>query len=552
MLIHDTAARQPGETTSGTACTGIRKAEADAVAFTICARYGITTTHQLADPAAWAGTDPRAQPAAAVLAAGERIAAAAAQIIRRLDHTLLSESYGVPSPGQVHVDEPPPQAPPQQTTAGTSEQALAPAEVLPAPDDKAARILNDAAAFYTARLAGNWAPDYLAARGISSQTAGSWQIGYAPAGWIVLTDHLRKAGYTDGEIEAAGLARRSSRGTLIDHFRDRIMLPVHDADGQIAGFTGRARPGHAPTVPKYLNSPQTSLYRKGDLLFGLHQARGPLAAGAIPVIVEGPFDAIAVTIAGDGRYAGLAPCGTALTDRQAVLLGQSCDLARTGAIVAFDPDPAGRKAAIRAYGILRPLTAILRSAALTGRDPAQILEEEGVHALRDALTAPAQPLLGVIVDAEISRLEYQLGDADGPFRAMRAAAATLAGLLPADTAAKIRKTAAGTEPAAAGDQMRPIAFPQLPGIARALPADTLWAVARLADRFGLMASDALIELAGAVTRQPASGDRAGRPAAHLAAGSFPGPPPQSPPAERPAGPPRHAQARRPRPPGHRR
>ena len=163
--------------------------------------------------------------------------------------------------------------------------------------------------------------------------------------------------------------------------------------------------------------------------------------------MEGPFDAIAVTIAGDGGHAGLAPCGTALTARHAALLSQACDLARTGALVAFDPDQAGMTAAIRAYSILRPYTVILRSASLDGRDPAQILEEQGADALRDTLTARTQPLLGVIADAEVSLLEYQLDDAEGPFRAMRAAATALAGLLPADAAAQITQiTAAQSSP----------------------------------------------------------------------------------------------------------
>jgi DNA primase len=329
------------------------------------------------------------------------------------------------------------------------------------------------------------------------------------------------------------------------------MLPVHNVQDEIAGFTGRARPGHDPAVPKYLNTPETSLYRKGDLLFGLRQARGPLAAGAIPVIVEGPFDAIAVTIAGGGRHAGLAPCGTALTARQAALLGQSCDLARTGALVAFDPDPAGRKAVTRAYGILRPLTAILRSASLGGRDPAQILEEQGADALRDTLTARTRPLLGVIVNDEASRLQYQLGDTEGPFRAMRAAATALARLLPADAAAQITQITAGTELTALDDQMRPVASPQLAQIARALPADTASEITRLADRLSFTTSDVLIEVANAVTRQAASGDRTRQPeAAHLAADSFPRPPPQAPPSAGPAGPRRYAQPHRPRPPGH--
>ena len=89
-----------------------------------------------------------------------------------------------------------------------------------------------------------------------------------------------------------------------------------------------------------------------------------------PVIVEDTFDAIAVSIADPGRHAGLAPCGTALTSQQAAQLSQAADLPRTGIIVAFDSDTAGRKAAIRAHGLLRPLTGRLQSASLDGKDPA--------------------------------------------------------------------------------------------------------------------------------------------------------------------------------------
>ena len=136
----------------------------------------------------------------------------------------------------------------------------------------------------------SWVPAYLRKRGIGAATMGEWHIGYAPRGWTTLTGYLRRRGHEDDAIQAAGLARISSRGTLIDHFRDRVMLPVHDEHGRLAGFIGRARPGADPSVPKYLNGPETSTYKKGDLLFGLHHARDHPARGATPVIVEGPFE----------------------------------------------------------------------------------------------------------------------------------------------------------------------------------------------------------------------------------------------------------------------
>jgi DNA primase len=105
-------------------------------------------------------------------------------------------------------------------------------------------------------------PAYLRSRGLSDEVMGEWHIGYAPRGWTTLTDYLRSRGHGDEAIQAAGLARISSRGTLIDHFRDRVMLPFHDEHGTLAGFIGRAHPGADPAVPKYLNSPETSTYKK--------------------------------------------------------------------------------------------------------------------------------------------------------------------------------------------------------------------------------------------------------------------------------------------------
>ena len=280
-------------------------------------------THQLADPAAWAGTDPRAQPAAAILAAGERITAATTQIIRHLDRTLPGQGPSTLAPGQVHVDEPWPQAPFRQALARTGRQALAPAEDLPAPDDKAARILDDAAAFYSAQADGQLGACLPCLTRHQPPDGRELADRVRPR----RMDHAHRAP-ADGRIHRRGDRGGRARPPLLARNPHRpLPRPGHAARPQRA--TARSpdspaapAPATRPAVPKYLNSPQTSLYRKGDLLFGLRQARDPLAAGAIPVIVEGPFDAIAVTIAGDGGHAGLAPCGTALTARQAALLAR--------------------------------------------------------------------------------------------------------------------------------------------------------------------------------------------------------------------------------------
>jgi DNA primase len=377
--------------------------------------------------------------------------------------------------------------------------------------------------FYASQLERSWIPAYLAERGISGAAMRQWRIGYAPGGWATLTGHLRALGHYDDLIQAAGLVRNSSRGTLIDHFRDRVMFPVHDQRGNIAGFLGRACPGAGPEVPKYLNSPETSSYHKGSLLFGLHQARDLLARGATPVIVEGPFDAIAVTLADPGRHVGLAPCGTALTGTQAAVLAQAADLGSAGVLVAFDDDQAGRKAAVRAYDILRAVSSRLQSAVLSGKDPAEVLQTQGPAALRTILRDQAQPLAAVVIDAHLGPWERRLQDPAGPLLAMRSTAAMIAGLLPAASAEAIRQITGNRELATADDLMRPVANAELPEIARVLPADAAYQTMRVAERLGFTdCSDVLAEVANAVTRDAAR--PAARRAPQLAAGSFPHPP----------------------------
>ena len=322
VLLHGRIARlDPG---GSVPCQGTRKVEADSVAYLVTVHLGIDTPAiTFPHVSSWAGTDPRAQPGRTIQTVSRRVLAAADLINRYLDAEL-----GI---GQS------PRAPVPAASAEASQAA-------PAVADRGdlVRVHQAAAQFFRSHMPGSWVPGYLSARGFGTVVQQRWQIGYAPAGWDTLTCHLRAAGYPDRLIEAAGLAHRSRRGTLIDTFRDRAVLPIRAADGTIVAFIGRAPAGAGPGVPKYLNSPHTALYDKSSVLFGLWEARGALASGARPVIVEGPFDAIAVTTAGHGRYAGVAPCGTALTSHHLATLDDAADLQATGVLVAFDPDQAGR------------------------------------------------------------------------------------------------------------------------------------------------------------------------------------------------------------------
>jgi DNA primase catalytic core len=523
VLLHNAVAHPPGATTSG--CQGMRKAEADSVAFVIFVRYGVEVEHTFSSPRIWAGSDPRAQPAATVLAVGERITRAATRISRLLDHYL--SDVGLAAAAEAETT-----AVASENDAGTrpaahliTEPADAPASP-PEPGPRISRVLHDAEEFYADRLAKSWVPAYLRKRGISAAAMGEWHIGYAPRGWTTLTDHLRRRGHEDDAIQAAGLARISSRGTLIDHFRDRVMLPVHDEHGRLAGFIGRAWPGADPSVPKYLNSPETSTYKKGDLLFGLHHARNHLARGARPVLVEGPFDAIAVTLADPSRYAGLAPCGTALTSRQAAALARVGHLERTGILVAFDDDAAGRKAAIRAYGTLRAVSDRLQSVVLSGKDPAEVLETEGAAALRAILRGQVRPLSGVVIGAHLDQWERKLQDAAGPLLAMRSAAIIIADLLPIDTARTIRQITADKELMTLDEDMNPVVNAELLEIARAIPADAAYQTIQVAERLGFTEySDILAEVANAVIRKAVRPDSRPRDGPlDLARSSFPYPP----------------------------
>jgi DNA primase catalytic core len=284
------------------------------------------------------------------------------------------------------------------------------------------------------QLPESWVPGYLADRGFPADMQENWQVGYAPAGRDALIRHLRNAGYQDALIEAAGLARRTRYGLLVDTFRDRAMLPIRSPRGRIVAFIGRAGQPTDPAVPKYLNSPSTPLYRKGDVLFGLWEARSALAAGAPPVLTEGPLDAIAVALASPD-YAPVSLCGTALTARQA-------DLLRTGhteIIVAFDADRSGRRAAVSAYQLLRSgqTTAVVLP---PGSDPAQVLDEHGPGVLA-AMLSRRQPLADLVVDAEIDRWTRWLGFAEGRIGALRAAAAVVSAMPACDVGRQVGRLA---------------------------------------------------------------------------------------------------------------
>ncbi|WP_202865395.1 MobF family relaxase [Ornithinimicrobium sufpigmenti] len=258
--------------------------------------------------------------------------------------------------------------------------------------------------YYEQQLtAGGWARDYLAGR-FGQDVAGHPHIrpGYAPAGWTRLADHLRAQGVTDTELQTTGLATTTKDGRLIDRFRDRAVFPITDTNGQVLGFVGRRNPSvtdDAPHAgPKYLNTPTTPLFSKGHQLYGADPDL--LKAGATPVLVEGPMDAHAITLATRGMYAGLAPLGTALTEDQAAQLAQL----GSPVIVATDADLAGRMAAERAHWLLAQHNVPTFAAPLPeGTDPAAMLHDQGADAVTGAILG-SSPLSDLLLEERLTNL----------------------------------------------------------------------------------------------------------------------------------------------------
>jgi DNA primase len=195
--------------------------------------------------------------------------------------------------------------------------------------------------------------------------------------------------------------------------RGRVVFGIHDTDGDLVGFTGRAAPGDTD-APKWLNTPTTAIFTKGELLFGYTENRDRLADGATPVRVEGVMDALAVTLASDGRAVGLAPLGTALTAAQADQLAHIAS--RKIVLHGTDDDPAGLKAASRDYWLLTARGVDVRKLVLTDgeyafNDPAEahLGAPESLAAALDAVDR-APPLAGHLLGELISQNRDILAD----------------------------------------------------------------------------------------------------------------------------------------------
>lgn len=207
---------------------------------------------------------------------------------------------------------------------------------------KSLEILQLAARFYHGQLKTNPKKDvilkYLHSRKIPKHLVEKFFVGYAPGGWTNIIDFLKSKGYSEKEIDKTGLLVSKQGGGFYDRFRDRIMLPVFDVGGKIVGFSARVAPGGDETTAKYINTPQTEVYDKSAVLYGLHQAKAAIRSSDSVIVVEGNLDVIASHFAGVENV--VAVSGTAMTPVHASILKRYTQNVK----LCFDMDEAGQRA----------------------------------------------------------------------------------------------------------------------------------------------------------------------------------------------------------------
>jgi DNA primase len=242
----------------------------------------------------------------------------------------------------------------------------------------------DAAEFFHTQLmrgnAGEAAREYMKSRGLGSEVAKAWKIGFAPDSWDGLLGEMRRQGYKEPELAASGLFSKGDEGDrLYDRFRGRLMFPICNDTGEVIAFSGRVlNAGQSPA--KYLNSPETILFTKGAVLFGLHKSKRALIDRKQAIVCEGQVDLITAFEAGVQNV--IAPQGTAFTDRQARILKRYVD----EVMLCFDSDAAGEKAAERSLRQLMAEGLQVRVVQMPpGEDPDSLIRREGADAFRSRI-----------------------------------------------------------------------------------------------------------------------------------------------------------------------
>jgi DNA primase len=289
------------------------------------------------------------------------------------------------------------------------------------------RVLADAGALYHQTLLeareGGDAREYLRSRGISEESVRRFQIGYAPGYPDFVLRRLARRSSAELLAEA-GLVTKDAAGELRDRFRSRVMFPVHDLSGNAVGFGGRhlARPGQAApaNVAKYVNSAESAVYHKASILYNLNRAKGEITRTGRVFLVEGYTDVIALDQAGVPN--AVATCGTALGEEHLRLLARFTEKA----VLAFDSDEAGARAAERAYRFHQDYPVDVSVLVLpAGQDPADFAIGSGGEAFLE-LAAKATPLIEYMLDRSL--VGKELSGVEDRARAVRSGLAMVAGL----------------------------------------------------------------------------------------------------------------------------
>jgi DNA primase len=228
---------------------------------------------------------------------------------------------------------------------------------------------------------GGGARRYLESRGIGRETAERYGLGFAPEGWRQLREAAARHDIPEELLLEVGLLTTSERAAEpYDRFRGRIVFPIEGLSSRVLAFGGRVIGPEAEGAPKYLNSPESPIYHKGEVLYGLSWARHEIRREGTVLVVEGYMDVVSLAAAGLGNV--VAPLGTAMTEAQAALLSRYC----SRVLLLFDSDPAGLRATFRAGDIL--LAAGLHPSVVTfprGEDPDSVVHQRGTEALREYL-----------------------------------------------------------------------------------------------------------------------------------------------------------------------